>query len=281
MCKKSKINFSNYYKKSLYNDSYTCNAKRDLDLAIRQAYCYDDFLFLMKKLDYEITFRANKISIRKEPYKRNIRIERRYGENYSIDNIKRRILEEQAVRVPFIENVYNYRKVQYPFAKRHKRAKAKGFIALYYHYCYLLKVFPNNVPQQKLPASIRADVSRMEELSNEAKFLYQNKIKTLEDLLNYKDETNYKINELLSKRERLWAKRKLSKDEMEMHKIAEDISSINDKIISLRKKVEMCEDIKTRVPKIEHNLEELDKQEEIEKETKEKKKEKIKNGKEQ
>ena len=43
----------------------------------------------------------------------------------------------------------------------------------------------------------------------------------------------------------------------------------------------MCEDIKTRVPKIEHNLEELDKQEEIEKETKEKKKEKIKNGKEQ
>ena len=121
----------------------------------------------------------------------------------------------------------------------------------------------------------------MEELSNEAKFLYQNKIKTLEDLLNYKDETNYKINELLSKRERLWAKRKLSKDEMEMHKIAEDISSINDKIISLRKKVEMCEDIKTRVPKIEHNLEELDKQEELEKETKEKKKEKIKNGKEQ
>lgn len=278
---KKKLNYDNFYKKSQYNDNYSNHAKRDLDLAIRQAYSYDDFLFLMKKLDYEITFRANKISIRKEPYKKNIRIERRYGENYSIDNIKRRILEEQAVRVPFIENVYNYRKVQYPFAKRHKRAKAKGFIALYYHYCYLLKVFPNKVPQQKLPASIRADVSRMEELSNEAKFLYQNKIKTLEDLLNYKDETNYKINELLSKRERLWAKRKLSKDEMEMHKIAEDISSLNDKIIKLRKKVEMCEDIKTRVPKIEHNLEELDKQEEIEKETKEKKKEKIKNGKEQ
>lgn len=278
---KKKLNYDNFYKKSQYNDNYSNNAKRDLDLAIKQAYSYDDFLFLIKKLGYEIIFRAGKISLKKEPYKRNIRIERRYGENYSIDNIKRRILEEQAVRVPFIENVYNYRKVQYPFAKRHKRAKAKGFIALYYHYCYLLKVFPNNVPQQKLPASIRADVSRMEELSNEAKFLYQNKIKTLEDLLNYKDETNYKINELLSKRERLWAKRKLSKDEMEMHKIAEDISSINDKIISLRKKVEMCEDIKTRVPKIEHNLEELDKQEELEKETKEKKKEKIKNGKEQ
>ena len=60
-------------------------------------------------------------------------------------------MEEQSVRVPFIENVYNYRKVNYPFAKGTKRAKAKGFIALYYHYCYLLKVFPDNVPQQKLP----------------------------------------------------------------------------------------------------------------------------------
>lgn len=279
-CKKSKINFDNYYKKSLYNDNYSNNAKRDLDLAIRQAYSYDDFLYLMKKLDYEVIFRANKISIRKEPYQRNIRIERRYGENYSIENIKRRILEEHAVRVPFIENVYNYRKVKYPFAKRHKRAKAKGFIALYYHYCYLLKVFPNNVPQQKLPASIRADVSRMEELSNEARFLYANNIKTLDDLINYKDETNFKINEILNQREKLWSRRKLSKDENEMHKIAEEISSLNDKLIKLRKRVELCEDIKTRVPKIDNNLSELDTEEEKEKETRDKKKEKNKKGKE-
>ena len=279
-CKKSKINFDNYYKKSLYTDNYSNNAKRDLDLAIRQAYSYNDFLYLMKKLDYEIIFRANKMSIRKEPYKRNIRIERRYGENYSIENIKRRIIEEQAVRVPFIESVYNYRKVKYPFAKRHKRAKAKGFIALYYHYCYLLKVFPNNIPQQKLPASIRADVSRMEELSNEARFLYANNIKTLDDLLDYKSKTNSKINEILNQREKLWTKRKLSKDVNEMHKIAEEISSLNDKLIKLRKRVELCEDINSRTPKIDKNLTELDMMEELEKETKEKNKEKTKKGKE-
>ena len=65
-----------------------------------------------------------------------------------------------------------------------------------------------------------------------------------------------------------------------MHKIAEEISSLNDKIIKLRKKVELCEDIKIRVPKIEENLTELDTQEELEKETKDKKKEKNKKGKE-
>ena len=275
-CKKSKINFDNYYKKSLYNDNYSNNAKRDLDLAIRQAYSYDDFLYLMKKLDYEVIFRAGKISIRKEPYKRNIRIERRYGENYSIENIKRRILEEHAVRVPFIESVYNYKKVKYPFAKRHKRAKAKGFIALYYHYCYLLKVFPNNIPQQRLPASIRADVSRMEELSNEARFLATNKIKTIDDLKNYKDEINFNIKELLSQREILWKKRKLLKDETEKLRTAEKISSINNKLSELRKGVMLCEDIEIRIPKINKNLDELDTQEELEKKPKDKKKEKNK-----
>ena len=269
-CKKSKINFGNYYKKSLYNDSYSKNAKRDIDLAIRQAYSYDDFIFLMKKLDYDVMIRAGKISVKKKNYNRNIRIERRFGEDYTIDNIKRRIIEEQAIRVPFIENIYS-RKINYPFAKRHKRAKAKGFIALYYHYCYLLKVFPDNVPQQRLPASIRADVARMEQLSQEAIFLSNNKINTLEELMNYKDETNFKINQLSNDRERLWAIRKLSKNDEDRKKVTEQISSLTTQIDKLRKEVELCEDIKIRSRKIDENLSELDTQEELEKETKDKK----------
>ena len=266
-CKKSKINFENYYKKTLYSDSYSKNTKRDIDLAIKQAYSYDDFIYLMKKLDYEVMVRAGKLSVRKNNYNRNIRLERRYGDDYTIDNIKRRIIEEQAVRIPFIENVYS-RKVNYPFAKRHKKAKAKGFIALYYHYCYLLKVFPNKVPQQRLPTSIRADVSRMEELSSQAKLLAINNIRTLDDLLNFKDDITFKINELSNQRERLWAIRKLSKNEEEMQKYSKQISTLTTNIDKLRKEVELCEDIKSRVQKIEDNLNELDKQEELEKETK-------------
>ncbi len=266
-CKKSKINFENYYKKTLYNDSYSKNTKRDIDLAIKQAYSYDDFIYLMKKLDYEVMVRAGKLSVRKNNYNRNIRLERRYGDDYTIDNIKRRIIEEQAVRIPFIENVYS-RKVNYPFAKRHKKAKAKGFIALYYHYCYLLKVFPNKVPQQRLPTSIRADVSRMEELSSQAKLLATNNIRTLDDLLSFKDDITFKINELSNQRERLWSIRKLSKNEEEMQKYSKQISTLTTNIDKLRKEVELCEDIKSRVQKIEDNLNELDKQEELEKETK-------------
>ena len=52
--------------------------EREIDLAIRQAYSYDDFIYLMKKLDYDVMVRAGKLSIRKKNYNRNIRIERRF-----------------------------------------------------------------------------------------------------------------------------------------------------------------------------------------------------------
>ena len=60
-----------------------------------------------------------------------------------------------------------------------------------------------------------------------------------------------------------------------------EISTLTTNIDKLRKEVEQCEDIKKRIRVIDENLEELDKQEELEKETKDKKnKEKSKKGKE-
>ena len=66
-----------------------------------------------------------------------------------------------------------------------------------------------------------------------------------------------------------------------MKKYAEQISTLTTNIDKLRKEVDECEDIKKRIRIIDNNLEELDNQEELEKETKDKKnKEKIKKGKE-
>ena len=275
-CKKSGINFGNYYKKYEQNSNYHNTTKRDIDLAIRQAYSYKDFLNLMKKLDYEVIFRANKISVRGYGKSKNIRLERSFGEDYSIENIKRRILEETATRVPFIENYYE--KNKFPFEKRHKRAKAKGFVALYYHYCYLLKIFPTKVPRQKLPASIRADVIRMEQLSKQAVFLSKNKINNEIQLDDYIAENNFKISELSNKRELLWKKRKETEDEQKKLQISEKIYKYSEEIKRLREEVRLCDEIRKRVPKIDENLEELDTQEQKELQKKEKTKQGRENG---
>lgn len=116
----------------------------------------------------------------------------------------------------------------------------------------------------------------MDEISKEAIFLVNNNIKTLEELLEYKNETNFRINNISANREKLWKKRKLSNDENTKHKLAKEISYLTIKLDKLRKEVDICNDIKNRVVKIDEKLSELDNQEEIEKETKEKTKEIIK-----
>ena len=79
------------------------------------------------------------------------------------------------------------------------------------------------------------------------------------------NETTFKINNANNEREKLWAKRKISKDEQERTIICKDIATLTNQIENLRKEVQLAKDIETRIPKIEDNLNELDYQEEQEK----------------
>ena len=51
--------------------------------------------------------------------------------------------------------------------------KATGFRALYFHYCYLLGVFPKKQNRQTghVPHALREDLIRAEELTDEARLL--------------------------------------------------------------------------------------------------------------
>ena len=51
-CKGSNINYDNFYKQYSSENNYKNTAKRDLDLAIAQAFSYEDFKSLMKKMGY-------------------------------------------------------------------------------------------------------------------------------------------------------------------------------------------------------------------------------------
>ena len=144
-CRNSKINYANYYKGYVEKNNYYTTTKTDIDRAIAQAYSYKDFENLMRAMDYELTYRGqNILSVRRDPYKKNIRVERNFGKDYSIQRIKERIEIEQEKRVPFIEE-YGVKKKKYtPKIKQ----KHKGLYGLFLHYCYLLKVFPEKYPRR-------------------------------------------------------------------------------------------------------------------------------------
>lgn len=66
----------------------------------------------------------------------------------------------------------------------------KGIYGLYLYYCYLLKVFPQKHPKQYLPYSIRQDIKKLNEYSEQVRFMATNKIEIKENLDNFA-KTNY------------------------------------------------------------------------------------------
>ena len=66
---KKGINYDNFYKnyERIYNTEAS-RAKRDLDFAIRQAFSYKEFINIMNKMDYKVTERYEKLSIRHKKY---------------------------------------------------------------------------------------------------------------------------------------------------------------------------------------------------------------------
>ena len=254
-CGKFNIDYTKYYKNLIHKSNYHTTTKRDIDFAITQADTYKEFENLLKRMDYELIYRAGVLSVRHAPYTRNIRVSRAYGEEYTMEKIKERIKKEKAVKVPFPEAKNKKYYVRKSIVKNKK--KATGLKALYYYYCYLLKIFPKTNTKKKTPLSIRADVQKLQRISEEAKLLSRNDIKTTGELSLYIKTLKEEQENLEEKRDKLYyANTKLKKEERQVN--YEKLSEIAGKIQTLKYEIKMCEEIMSRVPKIKENIKEID-----------------------
>lgn len=257
-----KIDYTQYFKNYVKKSNYHTQTKQDIDYAITQSNTYKEFENLLKAMDYELIYRAGKLSIRKEPYRKNIRIARAFGDDYTVDKIKSRIKTEKAVKVPFPEmrskRIYKYK------GKIRNRKKAKGIKALYLYYCYLLKIYPKTEKKKKTPISIKADVQKMERISEEAKLLCSNDIKTTKELSLYIETLNEELKNLEEQRDKLYYQNtKLKKEERQEN--YDKLSQLASKIQYIKKEVKKCKEIQERIPKIQQNIRELDEEKEIQK----------------
>lgn len=258
-CPKSNINYSNFYKNEVKKSNHHTIAKEDIDFAIGQAYSYKDFLSILRKMNYTVENRYGKLSVRKEPYKRNIRIERAFGKDYTIENIEKRIFETQTTRIPFPEERTNNNKY-YKMSKKQNlknKKKAKGIKALYFYYCFLLKIYPRS-NYKKYSSEMLEEIKKMDKYSKEVRFLCKNNIETMQELLTYKKSVILDRKELKTKRENLWRKnKKVQNDEEKQNNIVQ-INVLKDKIKKLTEEIDLINDIETRVPKIKERINEIE-----------------------
>ena len=254
-CPKSNIDYSKFYQHKEKQTQYYSEIKEDIDYAIGQADNFNEFITIMKKLNYEVTNRYGRLSVRPLNRKRPIRIERAFGNDYKIENINNRILTTHVVKVPFPEARTLKGKYKSKTKLKNKR-KVTGIRALYFHYCYLLKIYPSRT-KRVMSKELREDIKKMDRLSNEARFLSKGNIQTAGELLKHKESIIKKLSELQGTRDYKYKKRKKAKTIEEREQFQNEIDVLNIEIKKLREEKAMVEEIELRIPKIKENVKEI------------------------
>lgn len=223
--------------------------RADVDESLRQSMTERQFFENLRKKGYEVKI-GKDISVRPSGKERFVRLMRNFGEEYSMEGIRKRILGQSRAARPLAEPPKKSR--QYHFSGKLKSAKKiTGFRALYLHYCYLLGIFPKNRPKsnKRLHFLLREDLLKLDAISQEAKLLAANRIDTAQQLVSYKESLEVKIQALTSQRKELYRSRRTISVKSDIEKcaaISAEISSISKQLFQLRREVKLCDDIAIR-----------------------------------
>lgn len=228
--------------------------KRDVDTALRQSMTERQFFRALQKMGYEVKVGAD-ISVRPQGKERFFRLGRNLGEDYTPEGVRRRLLEQSRP-----EREYHPQPRKMKFHGQMKPArKATGFRALYYHYCYLLGIFPRNkrrLPRRVSPA-LREELLRGERFSQEVRLLSQYKIDTMEQLEAHQGKVEDDLKALLSQRTSLYRQFRtvgVQSNPKRKDWVKQKISTLTGQIKKLRREAALCQDIAQRSEKMRENL---------------------------
>lgn len=243
------------YNKYATSSLYKKLMKDSIDYAIANAKDYNEFVKILQDLGYVITDKNETLSIRRDPYKRNTRIERQFGSKYSKENIYKRILETQPLHPyssnPMVLITRTYENYNKPKERHYKNKGSIGY--LIYQYEKLFGINTENILKSKMTRmtpELIAEIKQMDEFSNQARFLARYNINTSQDLLEFEKLAYEKVNPLKSKRENLWKKHKRVKTDEEKQEIEKEITEISKQITPITEEIKHCNNIMQRIDKI-------------------------------
>ena len=238
--------------------------RSDVDEAIRQSMTERQFFDALQKKGYEIKI-GKDISLRPPGKERFVRLVRNFGEDYSIAGIRTRILQQRRPErpLPVSPPKKRYQRCRDSFRKA---KKITGFRALYFHYCYLLGVFPKKKSQNKrrLHFLLREDLIKLDAITKEARLLAEHRIDTAEQLSSYKSELESQIVALTADRKQLYRKQRtvaVKSDEDLQVQVKTQINVISGQLKRLREEVRLCDDIARRSGVMQEKIEAVRKDE--------------------
>ena len=223
--------------------------KADIDEAIRMSLTERQFFRHLEEKGYEIKI-GKDISVRPQGKERFVRLMRNFGEDYSIENIRRRILSQYIPEKPLAELERKTRHYRMQGSMKTAR-KITGFRALYFQYCYKLGIFPKDRQQnrKRLHFLLREDLLKLNNISQEVRLLVRHKIDTAEQLSLYKNGLEVQIEKLSAERKALYKKQRTVKcqsDPKLAEAVKKEIDGLTEQLKNLRREVHLCDDIAQR-----------------------------------
>ena len=221
----------------------------DIDDAIRQSMTERQFFDALHRKGYEIKV-GKDISVRPPGKERFVRLARNFGEGYTLEGICKRILEQTKTAHPLPEPVS--RPTHYRLSGNwHSRKKVTGFRALYFHYCYLLGVFPRKKQQnhKRLHFLLREDLIKLDAVTQEARLLAANRIDTAQQLSSYQSGLESRMESVTFQRKQLYRKLRtmdVKSDEAASAEISTAITALSKELCQLRREVKLCSNIAMR-----------------------------------
>ena len=223
--------------------------RSDIDDAIRQSMTERQFFDALHRKGYEIKV-GKDISVRPPGKERFVRLARNFGEDYTLEGIRRRILEQTKAVRPLPEPVS--KPTHYRLSGNwQSRRRVTGFRALYSHYCYLLGVFPRKKQQnqKRLHFLLREDLIKLDAVIQEARLLAANRIDTAQQLSSYQSRLESRIESVTFQRKQLYCKLRtvaVKSDEAASEEISAAITALSKELCQLRREVKLCSDIAMR-----------------------------------
>lgn len=224
--------------------------RSDVDEALRQSMTERQFFDTLRKKGYEIKV-GKDISVRPPGKPRFVRLARNFGDNYTLDGIRTRILAQSRRMLPEPESSRRIGRARVKGDFK-KARKITGFRALYLHYCYLLGYFPRNTQRWKnkrIHFLLREDLIKMDAISEEAKLLARHRIDTGEQLSSYKEALESKAQALTADRKALYKQQRtvaVKSNAERTSQVKEQIAALSKELTTIRREVKLCDDIAIR-----------------------------------
>lgn len=252
------IGYKRTYNHKVINNDYYRTLKEDLDNSISYSVTLKQLFERMRNIGYKVYSRNGVITIYRDGEDK-VRIEKVFGEEYSKDRLSERLYSSKQI----LFKPMSQKSIFEEYCKTNK--PYKGIYGLYLYYCYLLGVFPKKHPKQYLPYSIRKEVYKLEQTSQQVRFIHDNNIVTKEDLDNFAKNNNEELRVLKGTRENLWKRYHRAKTKEKQTQILAEINDIKPKIKELYKYDKYYKEITKRAEGIQNNLNNFDKDIQIEK----------------